>query len=164
VRRAAVLWAIAACSDEVDLAGTYLVDMHVLSAPCGNDQPAAAPHAALVFFKGDLFGEPYFYYEKCSDPQATQCSGSGLFGDSFAEPIDGGWQGIITSSGGGGTTCTISFIKQTAILDGVSLVVEISEYAEQVENTPTSCAPEEADRRGTAMPCVEHERIEATKQ
>jgi hypothetical protein len=97
----------------------------------------------------------------CSDEAGTNCSGGGLFGDSFPEPIDGGWRGIL-SSASGTTTCSLSFTEQTAILTGTKLVVDIATHGEDTSST-SSCTAEEAEKRGKAMPCTEHERIDATK-
>jgi hypothetical protein len=166
MRRAALLVvvAVAACNDDVDLTGIYKVDSNVASMPCGADAPIADPPVALKFAKANFFGAEYFSYQTCDDLAATMCSTGGLFDAGFSEPIDSGWRGIVTSSGGGGSLCTISYTEQTAILRGSQLVIESSRYSEQVDNTTTLCSPEEAERRNTSMPCASHERIEATKQ
>jgi hypothetical protein len=156
--------ALAACNDDVDLTGIYRVDADVESAPCGTDAPVTDPPVALKFGKGELFGAEYYSYQECDDLAATMCSTGGLFDASFSEPIDGGWRGIVTSSGGGGSTCTISYTEQTAIRQGSLLIVEISRYSAQVDNTPALCSTDEADRRNKTMPCASHQRIEGTKQ
>ncbi|HUS31647.1 MAG TPA: hypothetical protein VMZ53_24255 [Kofleriaceae bacterium] len=155
---------VASCNDDVDLTGIYKVDADVASMPCGTDQAVTNPPVALKFGKGEFFGAEYFSYQECDDVAATMCSSGGLFDASFSEPIDGGWRGIVTSSGGSGTMCTISYTEQTAVLHGSLLIIEMSQYSAQVDNTPTLCSTDEADRRNTSMPCGEHERIEATKQ
>lgn len=155
---------LAACGpDEVDLTGMYRVDADLSSAPCGMDQPVATPPVALKFARSDYQGTSYFSYQECTDLAGTSCSGLGLFDAAFSEPIDGGWKGVITSASGGGTSCTISYIEQTAVLHGTLLVVESNNYSAQVDNTATLCTPDEADRRNTTMPCSEHARIEATR-
>lgn len=160
----AALGALAACNDDVDLTGIYKVEADLQSAPCGTDQPLMNPPVALKFGKGEFFGAEYYSYQECDDLAATMCSSGGLFDASFSEPIDGGWRGIVTTSGGGGSTCTISYTEQTAILHGTLLIIEINNYSDQVDNTPTLCSTDEADRRNKSMPCSEHHRIEATKQ
>lgn len=120
------------------------------------------PPVALKFAKAELFGSDYFYYEECEDLAGANCAGSGLFGNSFAEPIEGGWGGVISSSGGSAPNCTISFTEQTATLQGTLLIVESTTYGEDV-TTEAECSTDEAEKRGTSMPCASHERIEATK-
>jgi hypothetical protein len=160
-----VLLAIAACNDDVDLTGIYKVDSDVSSMPCGSDAAIADPPVTLKFAKANFFGAEYFSYQTCDDLAATTCSTGGLLDAGFSEPIDSGWRGVVTSSGSsGGSLCTISYTEQTAVLHGTRLVVESTRYSEQVDNTTTLCAPEEAERRNTSMPCASHERIEATKQ
>jgi len=156
--------ALVACNDDVDLTGIYKVDADLASMPCGTDQAIMNPPVALKFAKADFFGAEYFSYQECTDLAGTMCSPGGLFDAGFSEPIDNGWRGIITSSGGGGTTCTISYTEQTATLHGSLLIIERSNYSEQVDNTTTLCSPDEAQRRNTSMPCSEHGRIEGTKQ
>ena len=164
MKRAALALALAACGpDEIDITGFYRVDADVSSTnSCDNDQPVAMAPVALKFSQGNLFGSEYFYYDECDDLAGINCSGSGLFGTSFAEPIDGGWRGTVTASGGTAPNCVISYTDQTAILHGTLMIVEISTYSEAV-TTEAACAPEEAEKRGTKMPCTAHERIEATK-
>lgn len=160
-----VVVAVTACNDDVDLTGIYKVEADVSSAPCGTDAPLMNPPAAIKFAKGEFFGAEYFSYQTCTDVAGTMCSPMGLLDAGFSEPIDGGWRGIVTSAGaGGGTTCTISYTEQTAVLHGSLLVIEINSYADTVDNTPALCSPDEADRRNTTMPCAMHQRIEATKQ
>jgi hypothetical protein len=164
MKSAVLALALAACGpDEVDLTGLYRVDADVSSTnSCNNDQPVANPPIALKFSQGNLFGSEYFYYDECGDLAGASCSGSGLFGTSFAEPIEGGWRGTVTASGGTAPNCVISYTEQTALLHGTVMIVEISTYSEDV-TTAAECAPEEADKRGKNMPCTAHERIEATK-
>jgi hypothetical protein len=161
VRLAAAAVVLAACgTDEVDLTGIYRVDADVGSMPCGADTPVAMPPPYLKFAKGEIFGSEYFAMLTCSDEAGTNCTGGGLFGDSFPEPIDGGWRGVVTAASGT-TTCFLTYIEQTAKLSGVKLVVDIATHGE--EGSPSACTTEEADRRGKDMPCTEHERIDATQ-
>ncbi|NVB84689.1 MAG: hypothetical protein HOV81_40325 [Kofleriaceae bacterium] len=148
------------CQSEVDLGGTYHVEANVLSAPCGNDQLAAMPPATLELIPDDAFG---FVYARCTDDAAAACETPNPYTDSFPEPIDGGWRGIVTTAGGA-TTCSLIYTAQTATLHGERLVIDIETHREDIPAAMVSCAPDEAARRGTSMPCAEHERIEATRQ
>jgi hypothetical protein len=159
-----LLLLLAACgTDEVDLTGLYRVDSDVASTgTCMNEQAVANPPVALKFAQGSLFGAEYFYYEECEDLTGSNCAGSGLFGNSFAEPIDGGWRGVITATSGIAPNCTISFTEQTATLHGNVIIVESSTHGAGV-TTEAECSTDEAEKRNTAMPCTGHERIEATE-
>lgn len=147
------------CSSTVDLGGVYRVDANVVSAPCGNDQPVATPPAALQLIADETFG---FVYTRCTDEAGTMCARPNPYTDSFPEPIDDGWRGIVTTAGGG-TTCTLEYAEQSATLHGTLLVVEITTYRDNLDGSTVTCSPDEAERRGRSMPCTAHERLEATK-
>ena len=161
---ALALWLLgsAACGgEEVDLTGVYRVDADVGASPCGADQPLPMPPPFLKFEKDSFLGSEFFSMSTCSDMAATNCTGGGLFGDSFGEPIDGGWRGTVFSASGT-STCTLSYTEQTAKLTGAALVVDSTTYSEDVTD-PALCTTDEAEKRGTKMPCEEHERIDATR-
>ncbi|MGE0869549.1 MAG: hypothetical protein AB7P03_13365 [Kofleriaceae bacterium] len=154
---------LAGCNDDIDLTGIYRVDVNVSSAPCGADQPVANGPAYLSFYKDEFFGQDYFAYDECNDPEAIDCPiGGGLF-SGFYEPIDDGWLGRASSSAGFGGTCGLAYMEQTAVLNGNVLVFELAHYQDEVQLPDDECEPEEAERRGDSMPCLEHQRIEATK-
>lgn len=167
MRRAlALAIALVACGDDnVDLSGMYQVDTAVGSEPCGADTPTTMPPLFLKLSKEQFFGADYFSMEECMDAAGTDCSGGGLFGDSFSEPIDSGWRGVVTSSSSGGSTdptCTLFYSDSSAVLKGTKLTVEASEHSEDVDNTEALCTTDEAEKRNDAMPCIRHEKIEAT--
>jgi hypothetical protein len=163
--RALVLVLIAsvasACAEDVDLTGVYVVDSDVMSNPCGADEPEPDAPAYLRFQKGELFGSPYFAYFACVDEAGSDCASIGGLFDGFYEPIDDGWQGRTSTASGNAADCALGYSLQTAILGGNQLVVESSSYADRL--AVGSCTPEEAERRGAEMPCLQHERIQATK-
>jgi hypothetical protein len=165
MRIAIALLALAACGpDDVDLTGVYRVDSAIGSAPCGTD--ATIEFAAFVkFSKMELFGQEYFSYDGCADDTATECSSIGGLIGGFFEPIDDGWLGRSSfSSGGGGDICLLGIGRQTALLKGNGLTIEVSGHEEEVPGLTTDeCSPDEAEQRGEAMPCVSHSLIEATK-
>jgi hypothetical protein len=158
---------LAACgSDEVDLTGTYRVDTAVESEPCGADAPQDMPPAFLKLTKDSFFGSDYFSMERCADEAGTDCSGGGLFGDSFSEPIDNGWRGVTSQSSSGGSsdpTCSLRYTRAEAVLVGQKFTVDSHEYGTEVDNTEALCTSDEAGRRNDSMPCVRHEKLEATK-
>jgi hypothetical protein len=160
--RAWLLLVLVACgSEEVDLTGVYAVDSAVGSEPCGDD--AAIAYDAFVKFEHtDAFGVEVFVYASCTDEAAATCDAKP---GAFAEPIDNGWLGVVTaSSGGGGVDCVLGYSEQRATLSGSALVIELSAYVEHVSGLSSDeCHPDEAGRRNTAMPCVEHTRVDATR-
>jgi hypothetical protein len=157
MRVALLLLALAACTDDVDLTGVYRVDRAVGSAPCGTDE--TIDFAAVVKFEEmELFGQEYFGYSGCTDETATECTSIGGLIGGFFEPIDDGWLGRSSfSSGGGGDECLLGIVRQTAILKGAALTIELTGYEENVIGlTAEQCSPDEAEQRGEAMPCVRH--------
>jgi hypothetical protein len=156
--------ALAGCgSDSVDLSGVYQVTADVASAPCGADQPVPMAPAYIKFESSELFGAKLFSYTGCSDAAGTMCDeSSGVFG-SFSEPIDNGWRGIESYDSVSGTLCTLGYSERTAILKGSMLVIEESRYSDSPMLDEAHCTTDEAEKRGTMMPCEMHERIEATK-
>ncbi len=153
-----------ACSDDVDLTGVYRVDSAVGSEPCGAD--ATIEFAEFVkFSKMELFGQEYFSYDGCTDETAVECTSIGGLIGGFFEPIDDGWLGRSSfSSGGGGGVCLLGIARQTAVLRGSGLTIEVTGREEEVPGLTTEqCSPDAAEQRGDAMPCVTHSLIEATR-
>lgn len=162
--RAWLLVLLVGCSgDDVDLTGMYRVDSAVGSMPCGTDMPLAGVPPFLKFSRGEFLGQTYFKYDGCMDEAGTDCSASGGLDSGFFEPIDDGWRGVVTSSMGGGGSCSLSYSRNTAILKNDLLVIESKTHRDTADLANDKCVPEEAERRGDDMPCVEHERIDATQ-
>jgi len=155
---------LAACGgSDVDLTGVYRVDSAVGSMPCGADASITYP-AFLRFEKMEFLGQPFFAYDGCTDETATECTSVGGLIGGFFEPTDDGWLGRTSFSSGGGASCTLGIINQSATLRSAALTIEISSHEEEVDGLPDDqCDPDEAERRGTEMPCIEHSLIDATK-
>lgn len=151
------------CGSDVDLTGVYRVDTSVASRPCGADAPVTTGEPYVKFSKGELFGTEYFAYDSCTDEAGTDCSSVGGLLSGFFEPIEGGWRGFSSYSSNSGLNCSLGISDTTAILIGKLIVIDGSRYEERLELTEDQCTPEEAEKRGDAMPCIEHERIEATR-
>ena len=152
------------CGGDVDLSGIYRVEVAVASRPCGADAPVTSGPSFVKLTKANLFGTDYFAYDGCTDEAGTDCASiGGLFGG-FFEPIDGGWRSFSSYASNSGLNCTLGISDTTAILDGTRLVVDGSTYEDRVELPEEQCTPEEAERRGDAMPCTKHERVEATRR
>ncbi len=161
--RVLAIVSVVGCGSDVDLTGTYRVDVAVKARPCGTDQPDGTAPAFVKLTKAELFGTEFFSYDGCSDEAGQDCSSiNGLFGG-FFEPIDDGWLGFSSYASNSGLNCSLGITSTTAVLQGSSLVIDGSTYGELVELTEDKCTPQEAEKRGEDMPCTEHERIDATR-
>jgi len=153
-------------ADHVDLTGVYHVDSAIGSMPCGTDTTLANYPAFLRFQKMDLFGNPYFAWDGCTDAAATDCTtlGGTLVGG-FFEPQSNGWLGRESyASGGGDSPCDLGIVHQTATLRMKALEIEVNGYEDEVLGLTTDqCSPDAAEQRGEAMPCVNHQLIEASE-
>ncbi|MGE0400962.1 MAG: hypothetical protein AB7T06_29905 [Kofleriaceae bacterium] len=161
----AIVVLLAGCDDELDLSGMYEVTSEVESAPCGADAPVTG-EPFIKFTRSELFGTPIYNYERCNDAAGTDCAGSGGLFEALTEPIDNGWLGHLTSSSGTetGGTCLLGLRETRATLNGSHLVIEEQTNEEEIPYVEATCNTDEADRRGTDMPCTEHRRIEASKR
>ena len=165
MKRALAFLVLAACgggSGGIDLTGMYRVDVAIGSKPCGTDQPLTTIAPFLKFAKDEFLGQDFFKYDGCQDAAGTDCGSTGGLFSGFFEPIDDGWKGVVTSSSGAGGSCSLSYFEQTAVLKNMILVIDGSQFEDTVQLPDAQCEPEEAEKRNKDMPCVEHERIEAT--
>ncbi|MBL9013107.1 MAG: hypothetical protein JNL83_02965 [Myxococcales bacterium] len=154
---------LAGCGDDpIDLSGTYQVQSHVGSSPCGTDTPVTMPAAYLKLEKMNFIAD-YFDVAECKDAAGTDCQSGGLFSGLF-EPVDNGWRGVATTSSGLGGRCVLGYIEDTAILNGSHLVVEHHRYTDDTDRPESECTTDKAEELGTSMPCEEHEKIEAEKR
>jgi hypothetical protein len=162
----AIVALLAGCDDDVDLSGMYEITSEVESMPCGADAPVTGGAPFLKFTKSEFFGTTIFNYERCMDAGGTDCEGSSGIFDALTEPIDGGYLGRLTSSSGTeqGGTCLLALRETRATLAGSRLVIEEQANEEEIPYVDATCTTDEAERRGTDMPCTEHYRIEASKR
>jgi hypothetical protein len=157
------LLALGACgSDSIDLTGMYRVDTAVGSMPCGTDEPLATFPAFLKFSKDEFLGQSYFKFDECTDEAGTDCPNTGGLFNGFYESISGGWRGVVTASSAG-TSCSLSYFEQTAMLKNTMLVIESKRLSDSVDLPEAECEPKEAEKRKASMPCVEHKRFDATQ-
>ena len=161
--RVLVLVLLIGCSDDVDLTGVYEVQASVGGQPCGNDQPVASTPPYLKFYEMEFFGQEYFAYDGCTDAAASDCQQIGGLFNGFSEPTDTGWVGEMSFALGGGSSCSLGYMYQSANLSGDTLVIDSSTYSEEAALEGEACDSDEGKRRGTAMPCVQHTRIDAVK-
>lgn len=163
MKRLLLVVVMAACSSDTDLGGVYMVTADVSSSPCGADAPVSPVPAYLSFTQSEFFGAKIWTFEICSDAAGTSCdSNSGLFGG-FSEPIDNGWKGVESADSFSDPTCYLTYDVRTAILTGKMMVIESNNYSDTPALDQPHCTTDEAEKRGTTMPCMMHERIEATK-
>jgi hypothetical protein len=162
----AIVVLLAGCDDELDLSGMYEVTSDVASSPCGADAPVMGGAPYIKFTRGEFFGTTVYNYEDCMDAAGTDCAGNGGIFEALTEPIDNGWLGHLTSSSGteAGGTCLLGMRETRATLNGNHLVIEEQANEEEIPYVEATCTTDEADRRGTDMPCTDHHRIEATKK
>ena len=164
MRTLVLLLAASACgSDSTDLTGMYRVDSAVGSMPCGTDEPLAMSPAFLKFAKDEFLGQSFFKFDECTDEAGTDCPTIGGLFNGFFEPVSNGWRGVVTSSSFGGTSCSLSYFEQTAILKGTKLVIEAKTLRDSVMIPEAQCEPKEAEKRKDSMPCIEHSRMDATR-
>ena len=157
--------ALAACggSDGVDLSGVYMVTADVSSSPCGTDMPTPSSPTYLKFTKMQVLGANVWTYDSCSDAAGTMCDNSGGIFGGFTEQIDNGWKGIESFDSFSGSTCELGYDERTALLKMKALVIESNDYLDMPMLDEAHCTTEEAEKRGKTMPCMMHERIEATQ-
>ena len=154
---------LAGCSDDpVDLSGTYEVQSHVGSSPCGSDMPVMMPAVYLKLEKMNFIAD-YFDVAECPDASGDNCRGGGLLSGLF-EPIDGGWRGVASTSSGLGGKCVLGYLETTAKLNGSHLVVESTRYTDDTDRPEAECTTDKAEELGTKMPCEEHEQIDAERR
>lgn len=163
MKRLLLVVVMAACSSDTDLGGVYMVTTDVSSSPCGADMPVTMPPVYVHFVQSDFFGSKIWTFENCTDAAATTCdSNGGVFGG-FSVPVDNGWKGEESSDSFSGTSCFLGYSVRTAILTGKMMVIDSNDYSDTPALDQAHCTTDEAEKRGATMPCMMHERIEATK-
>jgi hypothetical protein len=165
LKRLLLVVVMAACSSDTDLGGVYMVTADVSSSPCGADAPMTPSPAYLSFTQTTFFGAKIWTFEICSDAAGSNCdsnSSGGVFGG-FSEPIDNGWKGAESAASFSDPTCYLNYYLRTAILTGKTMVIESTNYNDSPALDQAHCTADEAEQRGATMPCMMHERIEATK-
>jgi hypothetical protein len=162
----AIVMLLAGCDDDVALEGMYEVTSDVASSPCGVDAPVPTSAPYIKFTGSEFLGTPIYNYEGCMDAAGTDCEGTAGIFDALTEPIDNGWRGLLTSSSGteAGGSCLLGMRESRATLNGSHLLIEEQANEEEIPYVEATCTTEEAERRGTDMPCTEHHHIEALKR
>lgn len=149
----------------VDLSGMYQVEQHAVDDQgCSDGAAPADPLAYLRFTEEEFIGQEYFQYTACTGPDPGTCDPApGLFALSFSEEIDGGWAGTISSASSGGTTCLLSYLRATALLDGATVTIDQRRYEITQDVAAGPCTADAAAEAGASLPCAERTRIVATQ-
>jgi hypothetical protein len=151
----------AGCSSRVDISGLYEVTAHTLNeASCDTEGAPVDEPPYFSIEKDEFFGQTFYVYNDCTSPSPDDCTGFGLFGRSFTQPISDGWKGQVSTSSGSGGQCYLSFRQMSAVFqpDG-SLRIEDRMWQEQAELSEDRCDTDEAEARGSSMPCAHFEVI-----
>jgi hypothetical protein len=144
------------CSDDVDISGLYQTSYHTQNTgDCATEGPAITDDPPYFLIElSNFLGQEFYTFSECSSASETDCTGFGIFGQSFTEPIDGGWRGEMSLASYSGDQCYLTFAHGQAILaDDGTLRIEWRSYSEQATLSDDDCTAEEAGDRGDDMPC-----------
>ena len=140
----------------IDPTGVYHVESRMLSAPCGADEPAFVVEPDMRVTDID---NNYVVVWSCT-PDGQNCTYR-----SFEYPIEDGWRGLTAymSIREQPSECYLGYSELDLYLVDTTLTIETMDYRETIDVDSPACIYEEALRRGATMPCITHERIDATK-
>ena len=105
---------------------------------------------------------PFFQWDYCEDAAGAQCeefSGHSLYG----EPIEGGWESLLTFALPGGNECGMGMSRSTAVLEGDVVRIETRQHSDTVAVPAEDCTLELVESRIEQMPCVQLEEVEAIR-
>lgn len=149
-----------------DIRGMWQVATHTENtSACDAEGPAVVDPPYINFVRESFFGQSWLTYESCDDPAGTSCTGGGLFSIAYFDEIEDGYRAEVTSSSGSGTSCSLSYVESTAIVqeDG-SLRIETRSKSETITVASSDeCTIDEARARKATMPCRNFEVITATR-
>lgn len=163
---AALSLGAAACGkDGEELLGVWQVTTHTRNdTSCDAEGPPLGDPPFIKFISGEFFGQEYLEYVACTDAAGMACEEpGGLFGLLYAESIDDGMRAAIYSASGTASDCLLSSTISTATVTAAGLRIETRHRLEDnVSNT--ACDADDAEARGTSMPCVELEVLTGTRR
>jgi len=157
--------ALAACADEsgADLAGLYRVTAVLADAgACDMDteQPISPPYLLFHLEQGDA-DLAYYAYDACPDATGVACTAIAK----LTEPGNAGWHEEIVGAIPSDATCTLSYDATSAQIDRESptgLALEHHAYRNDAAD-PATCTVMMAASLADQMPCIAHDRIEASR-
>ncbi len=152
-----VACAVAGCggSGSPDIVGMYQTSEHLVNP--GGCTGGAEPVPPVPYFRiaeQELLGATFYVREDCESTDETTCtSGGGVLVDEISD----GYEGYITLSSGAPSSCSLSYVTYSAVIDGDVLTFEEFNYTETGAIDP--CDTDEAEARGEEMPCVSYEHL-----
>jgi len=152
-------------SELAALAGFYQTTKHTLNEEgCEAEGPDVdgMPYFELVL--EDLLGTSYLAFGSCDSADQSSCSSGGIF-NSWLN-IDGAILHEIQASSFSGETgpCNMSITQGVLSAVGDSVSMRKRTYREEDDTlTEEQCNLDEAEARGTSMPCTRYEIIEGTR-
>jgi len=151
------------CGEDTDLTGLYQVTYHTYSSDnCEVEGAAETEPPYFRMSKSEFFGANIFSFDGCESAADPECNDFLMVGSSFTQPVDNGWKSTVSYSSFSGGTCSLGFSKGTAILQGGELRIEARAWSETDQIPDAACDPDEAESRGTDMPCDGYEVIVGT--
>jgi hypothetical protein len=155
-------------SSESGFAGSYMVTQK-LEQDTGCDLAGSPVSVAPdeTYFKladDQLLGVPVVGWHACT--AAGSCDNTLDLFLSFGQQSGGQWTSVMSSAASSNTGCTWYYEqRQLGRVDAATIQVSEKHYTDS-QATPAagSCTTDEAQRRGTSMPCVEKIVITARRQ
>lgn len=161
---------LAGCGDEEEaameaVAGIYQTTKHTINEEgCQAEGPEVTDMPYFQFVVQDLFGTKFLSFGTCESADESTCVDAGIFG-AWRKSGSGFEHTVFAASGGGQYgTCVLSYVFGTMVSIGGSVTMEIRTYREEDASlSEDACDTDEAEARGTGMPCVRYEVIEGTR-
>ena len=164
------LWAFAvagpaACASDPEIGGIYQTTVHTLNTMGCEEGPPDGDNPYFQIKKQDLLGHIVYGFGTCTSADPGSCTDLGLFSIAFTLPGENGWTGATASaSSDGSQMCSLGYSESSATLQaGGGVHVELRTYLQDVMLSPDACTTDEAERRGTSLPCTRYEKIEGTR-
>src|SRR5262249_8690841 len=142
---------LAACGSDVDISGVYNTTYETSNPQGCTEGPMMIRKPFFQAKKQEILGQSLFTVSFCDTMDTGTCSTS-LGGAVLPQRPDDGYTGRVGIAGGGPTS-TLGYIRAAAPLPGGKLRVEVKIYGGDVPLTADQCTTQEAESRGTSLPC-----------
>lgn len=153
---------LGACGSDVAIEGMYQTTYQTSNPSGCTEGPQMIQKPFFQIKRNDILGHALYTAEFCDTMDPTSCSGS-LVGAVLTQPTDNGWTGTVTVSSGSGGSCSLEYITGSAVLSGSKLHAEVKQYGDTVSLPDSQCTTDEAQRRGTSLPCKSFDVVEGTR-
>lgn len=156
--------ALAACggSDSASLEGFYEITSHTDNKEgCDAEGSAVTDYSHFRLTRDEFFGQPFLALDHCTAAADEACSDLGFF-RAFIQ-ADGEWTHQISTSSYL-ESCYLGYTHGTIIEEPEgALRIEIRDYSqEDASLAEAQCTTDEAELRGTDMPCGSYEVFAGT--